>query len=115
MNIFNPDQLGSILESGKGRVGGGFSSAFDGASSAQNAAKGPAESRFEQALKDTISRVNETQNSADASVQRMASGLEPNVHNTMLQLEQAEISLKLAMQVRSKALEAYQEIMRMQV
>lgn len=115
MNIFNPDQLKSVFES-NARLSEGSSNPEVGSfPSAVGATKGPAESRFEQALKETIARVNETQNSADASVRRMASGLEPNIHNTMLQLEQAEISLKLAMQVRSKALEAYQEIMRMQV
>jgi len=115
MNIFNPDQIKSVFES-SGRLNESSMNPEVGSFPAPvGSTKGPAESKFEQALKETISRVNETQNSADASVRRMAAGQEPNIHNTMLQLEQAEISLKLAMQVRSKALEAYQEIMRMQV
>jgi flagellar hook-basal body complex protein FliE len=39
----------------------------------------------------------------------------PNkIHETMIQLEEAEISTRLLLKVRSKALDAYQEIMRMQ-
>lgn len=115
MNIFNPEQLLSALESPQRRVEGTFNPESANFPTPSSPVKGKAETRFEQALKETIARVNDTQNSADESVRRMAAGLEPNIHTTMLQLEQAEISLKLAMQVRGKALEAYQEIMRMQI
>lgn len=131
MNIFNPDQVGSLIDSFQKRSAEGVPSIFDFKEGGKKevspytpeiasfpqgpSIRGSAENRFESALKETIARVNETQVSADESVRRMAAGMEPNIHNTMLQLEQAEISLKLAMNVRAKALEAYQEIMRMQV
>ena len=38
-----------------------------------------------------------------------------NIHETMLALSHADLSFKLMVQVRNKALEAYQEVMRMQV
>ena len=38
-----------------------------------------------------------------------------NIHETMIAIEKAEISFKLMLQVRNKILEAYQEVMRMQV
>lgn len=131
MNIFNPDQVGTLVDSFQKRATEGVGSIFDFREGGKKdispytpeiasfpqgpTMRGSAENRFESALKETIARVNDTQLSADESVRRMAAGLEPNIHNTMLQLEQAEISLKLAMNVRTKALEAYQEIMRMQV
>lgn len=52
---------------------------------------------------------------ADRSVQRLAVGDAASLHDTMIQLEQARLALQLAMQVRTKVLEAYQEVMRMQV
>jgi flagellar hook-basal body complex protein FliE len=42
-------------------------------------------------------------------------GRNKNIHETMLVLERADSSLKMAMQVRNKILDAYREIMRMQV
>jgi flagellar hook-basal body complex protein FliE len=42
-------------------------------------------------------------------------GRTKNIHETMLQLQKADLSLKTMMQVRNKVLEAYKEIMKMQV
>ena len=44
-----------------------------------------------------------------------AAGGAVSLHDTMVQLEQARLSFQLAIQVRARVLEAYQEIMRMQV
>jgi len=37
------------------------------------------------------------------------------LHDTMLALEKADLSFRLMMQVRNKIVEAYQEVIRMQV
>ena len=37
-----------------------------------------------------------------------------NIHESMIKLEEADLSLRLVMKVRNKALDAYQEVMRMQ-
>ena len=42
-----------------------------------------------------------------------ANNLEGRLHETMLVMEKAEITMKFAMQVRNKVLSAYQEVMRM--
>jgi flagellar hook-basal body complex protein FliE len=42
-------------------------------------------------------------------------GKAKNIHETMLAVERADMSLKLLMQVRNKLLDAYREVMRMQV
>lgn len=52
---------------------------------------------------------------AEKGVQALAAGEVANLHDVMLQLEQARLAMQLASQVRSRVLEAYQEVMRMQV
>jgi flagellar hook-basal body complex protein FliE len=53
--------------------------------------------------------------SAEQGVQKLASGNAENLHEVMLQLEQARLAMQVAAQVRSRVVEAYQEVMRMQV
>ena len=45
----------------------------------------------------------------------MAVGKTENLHDAMISMEKAETALKLMVQVRNKAIEAYHEVMRMQV
>jgi flagellar hook-basal body complex protein FliE len=62
-----------------------------------------------------LANVNTQMVSAEQSVAKLAAGASGNVHDTMIQLEQARLSFQLAINVRTRVLEAYQEIMRMQV
>jgi flagellar hook-basal body complex protein FliE len=66
-------------------------------------------------LKSHLAEVNQLQNSADIAAQKLASGQDKDIHNTMIAIEKAGVAFQLTMQVRNKVLEAYQEIMRMQV
>jgi len=52
---------------------------------------------------------------ADREVQKLAVGESDNLHQVMLSLERARLSLDLIVQVRNRLLEAYQDIQRMQV
>ena len=70
---------------------------------------------FTDVLKKSIDQVNEYQKSADTAIKSMVAGKSKNIHETMLAIEKADMSLKLMMQVRNKVLDAYKEIMRMQV
>lgn len=70
---------------------------------------------FAGMLEQSLEKVNAYQSQADTAVKELISGRSKNIHETMLTLERADTSLKLAMQVRNKILEAYREIMRMQV
>ena len=72
-------------------------------------------SKFTEALKDSISQVNQAQLDANHAAEQVAAGESKNLHEAMIKLEEADISLRLMVQVRNKAVEAYQEIMRMQV
>jgi flagellar hook-basal body complex protein FliE len=59
--------------------------------------------------------VNQDQVQADRAIKELVAGRGKNIHETMLAVERADTSLKLMMQVRNKVLDAYREIMRMQV
>jgi flagellar hook-basal body complex protein FliE len=72
-------------------------------------------SSFIDHLKEAVDEVNQSQITADKKATDLATGKETNIHDTMLSATQAELSFNLMVQVRNKALEAYQEIMRMPV
>ena len=70
---------------------------------------------FTNLLHDTMNRVNDLQQAADDAAQNFAVGEATSIHDTMIALEKADLSMRLMLQVRNKAIEAYQEVMRMQV
>ena len=70
---------------------------------------------FGAVLKDSLAQVNALQHQADGAIQSLATGGTATLHDTMLALQKAELSFKLMMQVRNKIVEAYQEVLRMQV
>ncbi len=70
---------------------------------------------FGDFLQDSIGKVNAMQNDADVAMQKLASGESKDLHETLLAVEKAEISFKAMNQVRSKVIDAYKEIMRMQI
>jgi flagellar hook-basal body complex protein FliE len=72
-------------------------------------------SSFMEHLKSGLAEVNEMQKKADTMAMDLSSGKSENLHETMLATTQAEITFNLMVQLRNRALEAYQEVMRMQV
>ncbi len=72
-------------------------------------------SDFATTLRDAIGSVDQLQKVADVKMQELATGKSTNLHETMIATEKADIALRLMVQVRNKIVEAYQEIMRMQV
>ncbi|HXE96347.1 MAG TPA: flagellar hook-basal body complex protein FliE [Dongiaceae bacterium] len=64
---------------------------------------------------ELVSKVNDIQVQSDKSIQGLASGENKNLHEVTIAVEKASISFQFMSQVRNKALEAYQEVMRMQV
>lgn len=82
--------------------------------------KGPQEGSkpqesFGATLKNSLSDVNELLNFADKKATEVAVGKSENLHDAMINFEKAESAFKLLVQVRNRALDAYHEIMRMQV
>jgi flagellar hook-basal body complex protein FliE len=70
---------------------------------------------FGQVLKDSLAQVNTLQHEADTAIQSLATGGQATLHDTMLAVQQADLSFRLMMQVRNKIVEAYQEVLRMAV
>ena len=88
---------------------------LDGSSVKSSALDGINHKSFIDFLGDSVSRVNELQKSANLAMEKLASGKSKNIHETMLAVEHAEISFRAMNQVRSKVIDAYREIMRMQI
>lgn len=70
---------------------------------------------FSGILLSGLGKVDHQIAEADSLVRRFALGEPIPVHQVTIALEQARISLELAMQVRSRLLEGYREIMNMQL
>ncbi len=70
---------------------------------------------FGEFLMQSIEDVNSKQVKAESSIGELLSGKSNGLHETMLSVEKADVSLRLIVKVRNKALESYKEIMRMQV
>ncbi len=69
---------------------------------------------FADALGNAIGTVDALQNDSDAESQKLAMG-GGNLHEVALALEKADIGLRVLTKVRNKVVEAYQEVMRMNV
>ena len=76
---------------------------------------GPAAPGFGAALAAEIGKVNDKMQSADKQVQDLALGKAANLHDVMIALEETKLSFQLMVQIRTRALEAYQDILRMQI
>ncbi len=72
-------------------------------------------SSFGNVLQESLSEVNRLQQEADQAITALATGDNVSVHDTMIAMEQADVSFRLMMEVRNKIVEAYQEILRTQV
>ena len=68
---------------------------------------------FGEFIKGAIEKVDNVESKADQSVQELMMG-KTGIHETMIALQKADISLRFLLQVRNKAMDAYREIMRMQ-
>ncbi len=74
-----------------------------------------AQTPFGTVLKQTLEDINDLQTKADKAIEKVEVDNSASIHEAMIALEKADISFKAMMQVRNKIIEAYQEVMRMQV
>jgi len=70
---------------------------------------------FQSVLKEFIKDVNELQNQAGEAIEKAITGEISDIHDVMIAVEKAKTSFELLMEVRNKMLEAYKELMRLQV
>ncbi len=75
----------------------------------------PAEKGFLDLIRKEIKAVDHDQKAMAQKLMAVATGQDPDLVGLTLTATKAELSFKLLLQVRSKILQAYQEIMRMQL
>lgn len=73
------------------------------------------DSTFSNMLNDAVSEVNKEQIQGYKAMDEIASGKVTNLQHAVQQIEEAELSMKLGLEVKNKALNAYKEVMRMQI
>jgi len=73
------------------------------------------ETSFQDMLSNSIDGVNRLQQEADLAGRELAIGKVENIHDVMISMEKASVAFRMMVQVRNKMLDAYREIMRMQV
>ena len=70
---------------------------------------------FGDTLKQAINSVNEVQQKSDLMTNKRIAGQDVELSDVMITAQKASVTLNTALQIRNKAVEAYQEIMRMSV
>ena len=76
------------------------------------AVEGAAQTGFGETLNKAIGQLDELQVAADRQMTEVAMG-GGNLHEMAIALEKANVSMRLAVKVRNKVLDAYQQVMRM--
>jgi flagellar hook-basal body complex protein FliE len=70
---------------------------------------------FMQYLKDAMKETNKLILDSEKLADDFAAGRIDNIHQVLIAAEKADIALQFTMQIRNKIMDAYNEIMRMQV
>jgi flagellar hook-basal body complex protein FliE len=70
---------------------------------------------FAQVLKQSVNEVNNSQVQAYNAMNDIATGKVENLQEAVQKIEEAELSLKLGLEVKNKALSAYKQVMAMQI
>ena len=83
-----------------------------GSSQPQAAPKGES---FGNVLESMLRNTAEVQQSAEKATQGLMLGETDNVHDVMLAMAKADVSFRMMLEVRNELVDAYQEVMRMQV
>ncbi len=116
--------IGSVLSQNVAGLGPGETSSATGAGAATGlspstpgvAGAGGSESGgFGGALTQAISSLEQTQQSASGAAQALATGTASNPESSVVTVEDAQLAMQLASQIRTKAVEATQQIFQTQV
>jgi len=70
---------------------------------------------FKDIMSTYFDEVNTLQHDADAQIQKLVAGETEDLHQVMTAMDEAETSFSMMMEIRNKLVNAYQEIMRMQL
>ncbi|MCC7498228.1 MAG: flagellar hook-basal body complex protein FliE [Bryobacterales bacterium] len=70
---------------------------------------------FRALLGNAIGSVEQSRAAAHTSIEKFLAGENEELHQTVMDVQKAELSLDLFLQMRNKVIQAYQEVMRMQL
>jgi flagellar hook-basal body complex protein FliE len=70
---------------------------------------------FHRLIDDFLTRMHEDQVKVDDAVKDLALGRASDLHTVALATAKADIHFRMAMEIRTKLIDAFQEVMRMQV
>jgi len=77
--------------------------------------KGKQSQSFSDVLSNAVHNVDETIKTSNQKVEQFIAGETDNVHDVMIAMQRAKMSFDMMVEVRNKAIQAYQEISRMQI
>ncbi len=101
-----------FIESGGSRIGSSNSITQP---TGNNSTENVGGKSFADTLNEAIGSVNQLQKESDEKIQELATGKTDDIAGVMIATEKADIALRAMVQVRNKIIDAYQEIMKMQV
>ncbi len=84
-------------------------------SSGTTSAQGNQSASFGSFLSQALGQVNQLNANAEQQGIALASGAAPNIANVMIAATQAQLAVNLTVQVRDRVIQAYNQIMNMQV
>lgn len=79
-----------------------------------NSAK-PSEADFKDLLSESIDKLNSIIQDSNAAGEALATGSIDDIHSAMIAAEKADLTLQFTIQIRNKIIDAYNEIMHMQI
>ncbi len=116
MSNFDLGKLGSVTSSGSGIQTERFREMHDRVvGETEGASEAGGTKSFGEFIKEMVNETNAAHLHSDAKVNDVAAGRSKDLHGAVLALEKADIQFRMLTQVRNKVIEAYREIMRMQV
>ena len=92
--------------------------ALDQARRLNEQSRAPDEARttaFSNAVHGAVNSLLETSSAADTAVSNLVSGQNVDMHNTMIRLGEVDLEMRFVVQLRNRAIAAYEEVMRLQV
>jgi flagellar hook-basal body complex protein FliE len=107
--------IGAGSNTGVGGLGGASEVGGSPAPSGVEGTGGVESGGFGEALTQAISSLDKSQQSADGAAQALATGTASNPESAVVTVEDAQLAMQLASQIRTKAVEATQQIFQTQV
>ncbi len=85
----------------------------------QTGVRTPAETggagEFQSLLENAVHRIEQFRTDANQATQRFLSGEDEDLHTAAMATQRADLAFELGLQIRNKVVDAYQEVMRMQL